>query len=70
MAIVSKKETLTFTFKITRELHDSVDEVRKKAKDLGVSYDPNEALEKALRKDVSSSLKKLEVLQELANQRK
>ncbi|MGK5033199.1 hypothetical protein [Janthinobacterium sp. MDT1-19] len=70
MAIVSKKETLTFTFKITRELHDLVDEVRKKAKGLGVSYDPNEALEKALRKDVSSSLKKLEVLQELANQRK
>lgn len=60
MAIVSKEETLAINFRISRELHDEVDHVRKIAKDLGVTYDPSKALAKALKKDIVSSLKSLE----------
>lgn len=62
MSIVTKEATLTFAFKIPRDLHDEVDKVRKLAKQHGASYDPSPMLIKALRKDLAASMTALEKL--------
>ena len=55
MPIVKKNETLAISFKVDRKLHDKLDEIKQKARKLGVEYDPSEALSKALQKDIDSA---------------
>lgn len=59
MAIKLKDDKLTFTVKISRELHDDLDKIREEAKKNGAVYDPSLAVEKALKKDIASSRKDL-----------
>lgn len=62
MGLVKKEEMLAMPFRVTRELHDEVDAVRKLAKSVGASYDPSEALHKALKKDLAATRAQIEKL--------
>ena len=64
MVIKLKDSRLVFTVKIARDLHDELDKMRALAKTQGAEYDPSEAVEKALRKDIAASKKALASLKE------
>lgn len=69
MAIKLKDDKLAFSVKISRELHDDLDKMREQAKQKGAVYDPSEAVEKALRKDIAASRKALSDLKEASGKR-
>lgn len=55
--LVKKDETLSFSVKIPRDLHDALDKIRADAKSVDALYDPGPAVIRALRKDIASTEK-------------
>ncbi len=67
--LVKKEEVLSFSFKIPRDLHDEIDNIREKAKQVQATYDPTASLVRALKKDIAATLKQLEAVK-VANSKK
>lgn len=57
MPIIKRNDVLVMSFKIPRQLHNRLDQIKSSAKKNNLEYDPTDALIKALEKDLDSAEK-------------
>jgi len=65
MGLVKREDKLSLTIKISRDLHDEIDRIRKEAKEISAQYDPAEVVERALRKDIARTRKQIKAHKEI-----